>query len=60
MNRALDNYNVDADVVLDDLSAQIATLTRDNSVLRAVIASMEATIVELKSKVHTHDGQDAK
>lgn len=60
MNKSLDNYNIDADAVIDDLSSQIATLTRDNAVLRGVIASMDATIVELKRNAHTHDGQDAK
>lgn len=60
MASPLDNYNIDADAVIDDLSSQVASLTRDNAILRGVIASMEATIVELRSKNHSHDGQDSK
>lgn len=57
MSRNIDNYSIDADSVIDDLCGQIGALTREAAVLRAVIASLEATVVELGNSKHSHDEQ---
>ena len=61
MIRKPDDYKIDADAVIEDLSGQIATLIRDNAVLRAVIASLQSSVVKSQSThTHSHDGKDSK
>ena len=55
------DYKIDADTVIEDLSGQIATLIRDNAVLRAVITSLQSNVVESQSThTHSHDERDSK
>ena len=61
MIRKPGDYQIDADAVIEDLSGQIATLIRDNAVLRALVASLQSNVVESQSThTHSHDERDSK